>query len=245
MNHLLLLTALLSLPTQAQTPLPQEVSAVHSYRCTGTFLEGEGVSPYSIYCPANQRLGFLFATHTAYLFSSKSGSNMARKRSDTAYSSPLCEKRVQRLGCGSANTKPDFGLSRQPEGLFQAKVILSPDFSAYSQIYGYAALPDAGGACPPGLVKARFYEARPETIQSPLPTSFSNEYGSQNDRILHVEGTSLPYFAVHRSANTKPCDEVGSCRNSLVGPKELAQVTAYEPLPEKPALCVIPPSAMD
>jgi hypothetical protein len=239
-----LFAALLPLIAQAQGNLPKEISAVYSYQCTGNFLEGEGITPYYADCPPHQKLGFLKATHTAYLFQSESGSNLHEKLADQAYSSPICERQIARLTCNSPS-KPDFGLSRQPEGIFQTRVILSPDFSANTRTYGYAAQPEPNGGCPMGLVKARFYEAQPETISDPLPSSFSNEYGSQNDRIVHLEGSRFPFFAVYRLPNTQPCDEIGSCLNSRVGAAELAQATAYEPLAGKAAFCVLPGSSIE
>lgn len=239
-----LFAALLPIAAQAQGNLPKDVSSIYSYQCTGNFLEGEGISPQSADCPPHQKLGFLKAKHTAYLFHSELESNLHEKLGDKAYSSAICERQIARLNCNSPG-KPEFGLSRQPEGIFQTKVILSPNFSAYTRTYGYAALPESNGGCPIGLVKARFYETRPETINSPLPSSFSNEYGSQNDRIVHVEGSRFPFFAVHRLPNTRPCDERGSCMNSRVGAPELAQVAAYEPLAGKPSLCVVPGSSIE
>jgi hypothetical protein len=239
-----LFAALLPIVTQAQGNLPRDVSAVYSYQCTGNFLEGEGISPYAADCPANQRLGFIRAKHTAYLFVSEQESNAHRQKTSEAYSSSICERQVMRLVCDSPKTL-EFGLSRKAEGIFQTKVILSPDFSDNTQVYGYAAQPESNGGCPAGLVKARFYEARPASITSPLPTSFANEYGSQNDRVLHIEGSRFPFFAVHRLANTKPCDGFGRCGESTVGEPSLAQVTAYEPVENKGALCVVPGGAIE
>lgn len=234
-----LFAAFLPLIAQAHGNLPKDISAVYSYQCTGNFLEGEGISPQSADCPPNQRLGFLKAAQTAYLFQSESESNLHEKLADQAYSSAICERQIARLNCDFPG-KPEFGLSRQPEGIFQTRVILSPHFSAYTRTYGYAALPESNGGCPTGLVKARFFEARPKTINSPLPSSFSNEHGSQNDRIVYLEGSRFPFLTVHRLPNTQPCDARGSCMNLRVGAPELAQVAAYEPVGEKPAFCVVP-----
>jgi hypothetical protein len=238
MKHLSILTALLPIIAHAQNSLPGDISVVYSYQCEGTFLEGEGVTPYRIDCLPHQRLGFIKAKFTAHLFSSASDSNLHEKSADKAYSSSICGRPTSRLSCSGSVPQKRFGLSRRPEGAFQTKMILSPGFSAYSRVYGYAASPDKKGRCPAGLVAAKMLEAAPETIDSPLPTSFVNYNGNQNDRILQIDGEPSQEFLVHRLSNLAPCNADGSCTDAVVGQPELAQKSAY--IPAATTLCIIP-----
>jgi len=236
--------ALALLPLLAHATSPTDISTVYSYQCEGNFLEGEGVTPYQIDCLPYQRLGFLKAKFTAHLFQAESENNFHEKSPDKPYSSSICGRALPRLSCGTSTPEKKFGLSRRPEGIFQTKVILSPGFSAYSRVYGYAASTEANGGCPNGLIKARYFVAKPKTIRVPLPSSFDNELGGQNDRIVQVEGEPLPAFAVFRRSNTEPCDGAGNCANAVVGPEELAQTAAYEPESGKQAICVIPRTSL-
>jgi hypothetical protein len=237
-----MLHLLLPLMALASPNLPSDIASVYSYQCEATFLEGEGVGPYEMSCPAYQQLGLITAKYTRYLFSSSFENNFQKKEVNHNYSQPLCEKTVSWLSCTKSAPRLQFGLSRTPEGPFQAQVLLAPSFTQGNEVYGYAAMLLPDGSCPEGLVRARLFEAQPESVAEPLPSNFINREGNLNGQVVGVEGTPVPDFTVSRQKNEMPCDGRGSCRNAEFMQPEIVQEVPYSAL--DPVVCVVPKEAL-
>ena len=237
-----MLHLLLPLVALASPNLPTDIASIYSYQCEATFLEGEGITPYGASCTAYQQLGLISAKYTHYLFSSSYESNFRKKGTQVSYESPICEKRLPKVSCVKSAPRLQFGLSRNYEGVFQAAVTMVPSYAHDSEIYGYAALPLADGSCPEGLVPAQIFDAQPESITDPLPSSFMNQGGNLNNRIVAVQGSPLPDFTVSRQRNKMPCDARGSCENAEFMPSEIVQEVPYSAL--DPVVCVVPKEAL-
>lgn len=243
---MLLMMALLPLFANAEPNLPTEISSIYTYQCTRTFLEGEGVdfANRRVDCPIGQKLGLIEADYTYALYHSPSGNNFDRIGRKQNYESALCERETTKLDCSRSAPKLQFGLSSKPEGIFQVAVTMmaNPTDSDATSIYGYAALTDRYGNCPAGLVKINQAEAQAESIDRPLPSTFVNEANNLNNKLIAVKGQPLPEFKVFRRANSKPCDERGSCRGAEFSPKQKVRSAAYTYL--SPTVCAIPESAI-
>jgi hypothetical protein len=193
-------------------------------------------------CPAYQRLRLITAKYNRYLYTTSYENNFQKKQVNNNYGQPLCEKTVSWLSCTKSAPRLRFGLSRIPEGPFQAQVSLAPSFSQGNEVYGYAAVPLPNGSCPEGLVRARLFEAQPESVMEPLPSNFINREGNLNGQVVGVEGAPVPDFTVSRQKSEMPCDGRGSCRNAEFMPPEIVQEVPYSAL--DPVVCVIPQEAL-
>lgn len=225
----------------AAIEMPSDVSAVYTYQCTHTFLEGEGVTPHSVSCPAGQHLGLIEANYTYALFQSLKESNWDQKGKDRNYEQVVCGKVVPEESCGFSAPKLKFGLSRQSEGEFIAAVSLVPNRYSPAEVYGYAAMPDHTGKCPEGLVRIARVIANPLPFwRELLPNNFE---GMGNfDLYLSTLDEEIAPYKVYLKMNSSPCDESGDCYNATFGQANLMQTVPY--VYENPIACAIPPSAI-
>jgi hypothetical protein len=230
-------------PAQA-VPLPSAISSVYPYRCRTRFFEGEGVSYNQLRCVPGQRLGFISAEYTFYLYRAGEKNNFASQLHENFFPAPdYCGLgRLTQHTC-ALPTEAEFGLSAQPEGAFVVGITLTaaPVGNGAVGNYGFAALPDSRGRCPENLVAARPYVAQPSSMIDPLPSSFLNENNSLSNTVIHTKdrGTPAP-FQVWRQPNSTPCDLSGNCQ--WPGGMQLAQSVPYTPL--TPVVCVIPKSGL-
>ncbi len=219
--------------------MPRELNTIYRYQCEYTFLEGEGVTENSISCPANQQLGYVTANYTFYLYGSNWDSNFSEKMPDTAYENLICGRQVTKATCHGRRPEPKFRLSRWPEGIFQVRILLSPNSNLGLQQYGFAAAPDFNGFCPYGLKKVWAYVAKPDTQDFPLPSSFVNRHGRLNNlEVLSEDEADFASFSVYRIPNETPCSSDGSCVEATFGEKVLANTYLYEKT--QAPVCVIP-----
>jgi hypothetical protein len=234
-----------------------KVRGIYRYSCTRTFFEGEGVSATGVECPAlpgGQKLGLITAAYNYYLYNSQSGGNLAKKGSNVAWDSAICEKQFPRLTCDST-PEVRWGLYAEQTGIFQVGITMVANGvdSDASQIYGYAALTDSAGNCPTGLIKISQWEAQPASIiqgsinGSNPPSSFVNQSNNLNNKIVEDANPATPHspFLVFRASNAVPCaptgstDPVpGSCRNVAFNGASQVQSVAYTKL--TPVVCAIP-----
>jgi hypothetical protein len=216
--------------------IPDEVNTVYSYKCRRTFFEGEGVTLYGVDCPARQKLGFLFAEYTYFLFRSPSGDNFSSKATEAVFDQSICGLAVNKYSCDFAPAA-QFGLAPYQTSDFPVPITLTPNPDGRDTgTYGYAALPDPFGKCPEGLVKARQLDAQPSSHLDPLPSNFINHSNNLNDRLVSTETLPMP-FELWRKPAITGCDEKGFCAPPDGG-FERVQSTHYMAL--TPVACVIP-----
>ena len=229
---------------------PTNVTGIYNYKCSHTFLEGEGVSSSQVDCIPSQRLGLITASYSYYLHRNRRSGNFDEKGTSSLFPSPICEKQIEQFSCTDSTPDLKWGLMTKNEAPFVVAITLSsnPKTTQDSSIYGYAALPDESGGCPAGLVKARPFIAQPSSIiageldgKNP-PTNFINSFNNLND--VRMEETQPKNFQVTRSENSTPCassDSVspapGSCQNATFAPGKTVQNVNYTAI--TPVVCVI------
>ena len=236
------------------------VRKIFSYNCQRTFLEGEGISPTNITCVAGQHLGFIYASYAFYLYESESGtdSNLTAKGGDSYYSNSICDYSASlvQTSCSGSATALQFGLYPTAVAPFTVAVSLTPSpTSTAAVVDGYAALTDAAGNCPVGLVKIRPYLAQPSSIflnslgNNNPPSSFINSNNTLNNTIVSLATATPASFLVTRSPNSNPCsstlqDASGNftCAAATVGGTSTAETIPYAA--QTPVLCAIPSSLL-
>lgn len=231
------LLALLPLSTLAAS-LP--TNTIYSYQCEATFLEGEGVGPYNVDCPAYQRLGVLTAKYTHYLFSNEDSDNFYRKGSDEFYLPSICGRQLKKVSCAESKPREAFQLSRYREGNFVVAVSLSPSRAAGAEVYGFAAPQNPDGSCAKGLEARWAYRARPNSEYGGLPNSFQNTNGNLDNWELRGKNAESPVFELLRQRNKVPCDGLGNCADAVWGDERISQAVPYQRV--QTGICVIPAS---
>lgn len=221
----------------------REVRKIYRYSCDRTFFEGQGVTPEIITCVAYQHLGLIHAKYDFYLYMSALENNFAEKGGDDPFHTAICGYAGSlRMSCSASIPELEFGMYGQQQGPFIVAVTLTsrPEGTQQSVMYGFAALPDAGGDCPTGLLPAAPYVAQPETIapgrHGSLPSSFVNS-GSLNNMRVSVFG-KIEEFQVSREASLVPCNAVGDCSLAQFQEAKLVQSVPYTRL--TPVVCVLP-----
>ncbi len=217
-------------------PLPQKISRVYPYRCRRRFVEGEGVSPYSIQCVAGQKLGFLSADYHFYVFSGPTRNNLSERMREQNFPGPICGlENVNKIYCENPS-EPEFGLAEAMEGVFTVAITMTSSPSNFATTtYGYAAMPNSRGECPRNLVKARPYLAQPPSVIDPLPSNFINSNNTLNNTLVTTKAP-LP-FEIWRQPNSQPCDANGIC-SWPQGESVLSHSVSYVAM--SPVVCVIP-----
>jgi hypothetical protein len=229
-------------------PLAKDhVRSIFRYTCDRTFFEGEGVSPGQITCVGGQHLGVIGARYAFYTFRSRYDGNFPG--GDVAFPSDIC-KRNDFLSVRCAGSAPElrYGFYDSAQGPFAVAVHMTraPSGDDREATYGYAALPDASGECPLGLVKARPWQAQPASITqgsldgSNPPSNFANSNNSLND--TRIETAPPANFLVTREPSLTPCAASGDCTNATFHGFATVQSVAYTPL--TPVICVIPKEAL-
>lgn len=225
-----------------------KVRGIFKYSCARTFFEGEGVSESQIACVPGQRLGVISARYNFYIF--RSGEDRNEMGGDTAFESPICGRNsFLKTQCTGNTPELRYGLYKDSVAPFVVGITLTraPEGDNLSTNYGFAAVPDSSGACPPGLEKARPWLAQPASITEGSldgmnpPSSFINANNSLNNTL--VETTQPQNFLVTRQANAVPCDATGDCTGAEFAGSQQAQSVMYIAL--TPTVCVIPPSLLD
>jgi hypothetical protein len=238
------------------TLLAASVRKIYNYKCTETFIEGEGVTisgtSFSDVCTQGQHLGFLSASYNYYLYAAESGTDYnTGSQANTIPYSTFCEKTVTQYSCGQMGSSPAFGLYPTASGEFTYPITVKPSPSLAAIVEGYAALPDASGNCPVGLVKVLNFVASPPSVLagslgSNPQSNFININGSLNDSEWLPATAFISNFTVTRSPNSTPCatsvdsTNVYSCANAAAsgGTQTLTPSTAYAT--QTPAVCAIP-----
>lgn len=236
----------------------REVRRIYEYSCDRTFFEGEGVTPHSITCPAYQRLGVISSKYHFYLYQSDSDTNFPAFTT-SSFNHGICNRTdFLRLYCENSVPEKKFGLYRQSVAPFFVAVTLTkaPEGENITSNYGYAALLNADGSCPEGLVPIRAFRADPESIfmndpslggDNP-PSSFVNTNAYLSD--VRVGERMLEAQPVYRQKNKERCEgnpprlgeNAGSCRNATFAEKELVRSAAYKSL--NPVVCALPPEIL-
>ncbi len=248
------------------------VRKIYNYSCVRTFLEGEGVSGSgsgsSITCLSGQHLGFIYGNYNFYLYQSESGTDLNTNvngtvNTNTFYNatgtpSGICSKAVAQYSCGNYSA-PVFGLYPTAAGQFTQGLVMQASPTIGQAVYGYAALPDASGNCPVGLVKITPYVAQPYSILlnslgTNPPSNFINNAGSLNDKIWVPATSGFSNFTVTRQANSTPCCTDSSCTspkdangNYVCTYSAVGGTTALTPVTygvQTPSLCAIPASLL-
>lgn len=219
-----------------------KVRKILRYGCDRTFFEGEGVTPASVTCTFNQRLGLISAKYDFYLFLSNLDSNFHEKGGDSTFENSICGYTGSFKYSCEASPELEFGLYAEQAGPFVVSVMLTPrpDGAMSNRSYGFAALPDAYGDCPAGLVKAAPYVAQPVSMgreNGYLPTSYVSNGGSLNNTVVSVSSRLEP-FKVVRQPNFIPCDATGDCGAVSFAEARVEQSVAYSRM--SPTVCVIP-----
>lgn len=234
-----------------------KVRNVFEYSCDRTFFEGEGVTQQSISCPAGQRLGVLSSKYYFYLYNSYEDNNFPGF-SYATFDGSICDRTDFLKWSCSGSPQLKFGLYRESVSPFVVRVTLTkaPEGENVTSNYGYAALPNADGSCPEGLVSIRAFRADPESIfmndpslggNNP-PSSFINANGHLSD--TRVGQSMLEAQPVFRQKNANRCEgnppppgmNVGSCLNASFGQPELVRSAIYKPL--APMVCALPPEIL-
>ncbi|MGZ3692632.1 MAG: hypothetical protein ACXWQO_00060 [Bdellovibrionota bacterium] len=232
---------------------PNYANRVYKYSCQRTFFEGEGASPYVLSCNQGQRLGIITARYSYYLYDNQFAGNRGSKFTSSNFGS-ICGRPEGEFTRYSCNGAPEirFGLYDSPAGPFKVRVYMTkaPQGQDLSAPYGFAAMVDNSGNCAPGFVKARPYQALPESItegsipgQNNPPSSFVNTGdGALADNLID---TAQPEnFRVIRLANSQPCSVTnGSCANANFGSPTQVQSVSYQA--RTPVVCVIPKALIE
>lgn len=229
---------------------PKDATGVFAYSCTHTFLEGEGVSSFSVDCHPSQRLGLIQANYSYYLHRNSRSGNFEEKGSSALFPSPICDKQIERFTCTNNTPELRWGLMRTNARPFVAGITLAsnPESSQAPAVYGYAALPDESGGCPPGMAKVRPFVAQPSSIiageldgKNP-PSNFINSFNNLNN--TRVEEGQPTNFQVMRFENSTPCASSasvspapGSCKDATFATGKIVQNVTYTQV--SPVVCVI------
>lgn len=233
----LFLLALSPLSAMA-SDLPSHTNTIYSYQCEATFLEGEGVGPFAVDCPAYQHLGTITAKYTHYLFANEDTDNFYRKRGDEFYENAICGRQIKKVSCAESEPREVFKFSRFQEGNFVVAVSLSSSREVGPEIYGFAAQQNPDGSCPDGLEARWAYRASPNSEYRGLPNSFQNTRGNLDNWELRRENAQTPAFEVLHQRNKVPCDRMGNCSKALWGNEYISQSVAYQRV--QTGICVIP-----
>ncbi len=240
----------------------KEVRKVFDYSCTRTFFEGSGVSGGSVNCGTTPDLGLLQADYKFYLFqgvdtSIQDNNNLADHPTQPT---PLtyCNRTDTVISCGLQSGTPVFGLLKDPVGIFKTTVFLTSKPDGGSSLFGYAALADSDGLCPPGLLAVRAWKANPPSITknslgSNPPSSFLNLNGSLDSVIVQAASSTPSDFQVSRSPNADPsgasnpnspnCDTDNSdCSGAQFAGFSLAVSASYSP--QVPIICTLSPTVV-
>lgn len=229
----------------------QKVRKIFRYSCNRTFFEGEGVTPNTITCAFNQKLGLITASYDFYLFASALDGNLADKGGDTAFDTAICGYTAAlKISCPTTPTLR-YGLYAEQIEPFTVAVTMTskPEGAAAGVIYGFAALPDSAGNCPTGLVKVRQHVAQPSSLIQGAPTgdctvnqlssSFVNN-NSLNNTVVEEPSQVTSNFTITRQPNATACDGTGDCTSVTFGGQCTAGTASYTAL--TPIVCAIPQS---
>ncbi len=216
------------------------VRGIFRYSCNRTFFEGEGVAHGTISCVPGQHLGVIGANYNFYTYRSAMDSN--NPGGDSPFPGDICGlNNFLKIQCMGNTPELRYGFYRERAGAFVVGVSMTraPEGDNLNSSYGFAALPDSGGHCPAGLVKARAWLAQPASMMKPA-SNFINTNNSLNNTVLEIAPPAN--FMVMRQANQLPCDARGDCTNAEFGGAEQVQDVPYTAL--APVICVIPPGLL-
>jgi hypothetical protein len=223
------------------------VRKVFRYSCERTFFEGEGVSPAAITCVlGGQRLGLITAKYDFYLYLSNLDNNFQERSGDSSFENSICGYAASlKTSCASPSQQAEYGLFREQMDPFVVSVHLSSNPDGGFGLFGFAALPDASGDCPVGLVKAAPFTAYPQSmpIGRGLPSDFINKNNLNNTRLSITQEGLSSSFQVFSQANKTPCEfSTGDCTNVTFASARVAQDVPY--MRQSPTVCVIPRSLL-
>ena len=224
------------------------IRKIYDYSCTRVFLEGEGVGANSITCSVDTFLGFLYADYNFYLYQGVTASDTNFTDLDTApkfYTEYCARTNDLQLQCSAQNAVPAFGLINKAYGFFQTSVYLnskpSTGGASTKTLFGYAAIADSDGNCPPGLAAKRTWRADPPSITknslgSNPPSSFININGNLNNAVLADANSAPASFVITRTPGATACI-ANDCSGATFAGTAAAASVAYSS--QSPIICVL------